>query len=322
MHTEFQPEPSNDLVSNKQNQTPIEKKQRRKKPEILKFRTKIWYQSVRYLTGMKDGDLDLEFGPKDESGNPRVYVDRVRIFEELRKRSSSIIRVIEDEKGNKSKKGKRDFDLIDEVANKPGLEKTKELYEMPFWACIADRKPTIESITNHMASMIDALALFEKPLNTTDGENAFLNAPYKNPDYFFAYGKAGPETYDYEIKESRILLNSLGKKNDYIDLLTKFDIELLVRYFNNLTFNISYFRYSKFVGNLYASIAAAEATLDMLSLLFNGLEGFGTTVMIYMEVRNEILFPNSNTKSKYLKNLLKSNQDKNSPLWMLLMEKS
>jgi hypothetical protein len=312
MHTELQPEPSNDLDSNKQNQAPIEKKQRRKKPEILKFRTKIWYQSVRYLTGMKDGALDIEFGPKDEYGKDRHYVDRVRIFEELRKRSSSIIR---------GEKGKRGFDLVDEVAKKTGLEKTKELYEMPFWACVADRKPTIESITNHMASMIDALALFEKPLNTTDGEDAFLNAPFRNPDYFFSYVKAGPETYDFEIKESRLLLNSLGKKDDYIDLLTKFDIELLVRYFHNLTFNISYFRYSKFVGNLYASIAAAEATLDMLSLLFNGLEGLSNTVMIYMQIRDEILFPNRNTKSKYLKNLLKSNQDTNSPLWLLLMEK-
>jgi hypothetical protein len=39
-------------------------KEEKKKPEILKFRTKIWYQSIRYLAEKMDGELSCYFGIK------------------------------------------------------------------------------------------------------------------------------------------------------------------------------------------------------------------------------------------------------------------
>ncbi len=235
---------------------------RKKTDSLLKLRTLVWYWGVRYITGLRDGKLDMKFTPIDTSEPKRVYADRIRIFEDIKKSGCSITR------GNHRK---RNFDLLEIVNATEGLEGSSDFYNTGLWDFLNEKDSTIESTTLHMATMIGELELYKLPMRGPSAANA--NELRMLSELTNLTEERIWEIQTYEIQTINRepydnVLNSLCKFDDYLELLNKLDFYLLTKYLNNLSFFIAFYRYAMLTSNFHALISAADKIDEYLFILF------------------------------------------------------
>lgn len=263
---------------------PSEKTGRKKQHDFLKLRTLIWYYCVRHVSKLKDAELDLKVVPKNADGSKREYIERLRIFESLRRSGASI---------SNGKHAKRSYKLLELVEALPKLQGSKALYETPFWEYVLKPMPTLEAARKELIVSINKLELykikrFKDTSNATEHELLTIAAQL-NRDYSH-YTESSRQFTTKDVED--LLSGSIktDKRGVFDDILISFasiktfdplvheslNLNLLAKYFNFLHFSIVYYQYSMLTANLHAVIASSEWVKQLLSLLIGSeLIGLG-----------------------------------------------
>lgn len=236
------------------------------KDEVLQFRTLLWYWAVKNKSGLSDGKLDIEFSDPEPDGKKRVYADRIRIFEDIRKSGCTI------SSGNHTY---RNFNLIARVNNHKSLKGSAAIYESILWDILSEKQPTLRQTTIDFISLIKICNLSEiefkvyQPPNEAEliDLSKIINL---SPDEIKQL--LMPEINSNERKHYDDILQSFSNVVDYHDILKKPEFDCLARYLNILAFYITIYRYTLLKGNFHALIAAADAINEHLSLLLSDMQ--------------------------------------------------
>lgn len=212
---------------------------------------------------MSDGKLDLAIYPLEKDGFPRSYIERHRIFEDIRRTGRKI---------SKEGHAKRKFNLIKLVDDYPGLAGSANLYNASFWTYITEKKPTVESALQHSIEMIKLLGLDKKPfqLRATKeemGKLAALMQVHEDIIINIMTPKINSETRG-NFDE---VFACFGGKTQYLSLKENLDFNLFAKYFEHLSFYIAFYRYSMLTGNFHALVSVADFIYEMLDLIVTDL---------------------------------------------------
>jgi len=249
-------------MKNSSAETPQAKKGRPYGDPINKIRTKFWYWSVRNISGLNDGQLDMEFSDTEEDGSKRAYADRIRIFEDIRKNGRNI---------SGGKHYKRGFSLIDRVNDYPGLAGSKDIYESPLWRVVAGTTISFNTTKEHLLELnaVDILnqmpfTLFEDP--SAEEMQRFSELTGLEEISIKRILSKDIDTRFRELYDS--VFDSFGSLS-YIQGFSKekIDLEMLASYLDQLAFSIVIYRYAMFTGNFHALVASADSVKATLSYL-------------------------------------------------------
>lgn len=252
-------------MNNASSTTVNSKRGRPLKDDVSKYRTLLWYWAIRGKSGLKDGTLDMLFTNPEPDGKKRVYADRIRLFEDIRKKGRTI---------SDGKHKRRNYNLIERVNSHTSLVGSASIYHSDLWEILADKKPALNQIQNRIVDLIEKCNLssfqFEKQyqLNKGDSEIAsiLIGIPQEKIDEIFEDEVKIPGQQDFDDA-----LSAFSMAASYSQLAEEVNFSLISKYLNMLAFLICLYRYAMSTGNHSLFISSSESIEAHLSffLIFN-----------------------------------------------------
>lgn len=118
--------------------------------DLRKLRSRTWLLAVQSRNGgRKNCELDIHFGPRDNGGEARKAVDRLRMFEAVHQNGS-----IPGKSGST-----RNFDLIEKVNSEKGYEGTAAIIHSPFWRLLENESLTLSEVREMVVECVELLKL-------------------------------------------------------------------------------------------------------------------------------------------------------------------
>ena len=270
----------------------VKKRGRPTKDAVSKFRTLFWYWAVRKKSGLNDGKLDIVFSVPDsnELNKKRSYVDRKRIFEDIRKTGATI---------SEGKHKRRDFNLIELVDNHPDLVGSAEVYQSKLWEILKETKPTLKKTKIVLIHLIKVCELSKAKFKifippSEDKVQALSELTDLTPSEI-------SEIFELDInttqrKQYDDILQSFSNVTHFNGLLEKVEFNHLSNYLNILAFYITFYRYALLTGNFHALVSSADSINEHLSLLLieiNWLEKEFSNALLNLIYDRVFLFGNT-----------------------------